>query len=92
MIIYNEQIILLEVVLKIYTFASYMAVLTKDITPTQYAKWRKCSLSNIIKQIKYNRELPQVLEVKRFGRFYLLNVPISMNASTFRKRATLLQK
>lgn len=55
----------------------------KDITLSEYAGYRKCTLSNISKQIRKNRNLPNVIEIKKWGRFYTLMVPIWLNADTY---------
>jgi Fic family protein len=47
---------------------------TKDITPTEYAKMRGCTLQNVTKQIRKGKSLPYVIRVKKFGRFYLLEI------------------
>ncbi|HUM53556.1 MAG TPA: hypothetical protein PK431_17180 [Chitinophagales bacterium] len=60
-------------------------IITKDISPKEYAAWRGCSVSNITKQIRHDRALPGVIKVKGFNRFYLLEVDINMNADTFKE-------
>ena len=64
-----------------------MAVKTKDITPKQYAEFRGCSLSNITKHIRQNgaSNLPHVIRLKNWSRFYLLEVPESLTAATFKE-------
>lgn len=56
---------------------------TKDITPKQYANWYGCSLNNITKHLRKGNSLPHVITIKRWSRFYLLEVPKSLNAKTF---------
>jgi hypothetical protein len=56
---------------------------TKDITPIQYAKWYGCSLANITKHLRKGNSLPYVITIKRWSRFYLLEVPKSLNAKSF---------
>lgn len=56
---------------------------TKDITPLEYAKYRGCSIQNVTKQIRNKRELPHVLKIKHWSRFYTLEVPISLSAKSF---------
>jgi len=69
---------------------------TKDITPKQYAKWKGCTIQNITKHIRAGNELPYVITIKNFSRFYLLEVPHSLNAESFKEGkielATKLQK
>lgn len=48
---------------------------TKEITPTEYAKHRKCSVSNITKHIRNGNQLPFVVRVNKYSRFYTLEVP-----------------
>lgn len=62
--------------------------MTKDVTPKQYAKWYGCTLQNITKQIRKNKELPYVITIKKFSRFYLLEVPNHLNTDSFEKIAT----
>lgn len=60
---------------------------TKDITPAEYAKYRGCSEQNISKHIRNGNalNLAYVIKLKNFGRFYLLEVPAKLNASTFQE-------
>lgn len=48
---------------------------TVDITPKDYAKWRGCTLQNVTKHLRAGNELPHVIDIKRYSRFYLLVVP-----------------
>jgi len=56
---------------------------TKEITPLEYAKYRGCSLANVTKQIRNNRSLPMVIKIKKWSRFYLLEVPANLDANSF---------
>jgi hypothetical protein len=49
----------------------------EQLTPTQYAAIRGVTLQAVTDLIRRNRELPGVLEVKKFGRFYLLDVDVN---------------
>jgi hypothetical protein len=57
---------------------------TKDITPKQYAKWKGCTIQNITKHIRAGNDLPHVITVKNFSRFYLLEVPQELTAESFK--------
>lgn len=56
---------------------------TKDITPLQYAEWYGCTLQNVTKQLRKHRELLGVIRIKKFSRFYLLEVDKKMDAQSF---------
>lgn len=65
---------------------------TKDITPTQYAKIYGCQLDNVTKMIRNNKQLPNVIKITKFSRFYLLTIPATITKSNFWKAyATTLQ-
>lgn len=53
---------------------------TKEITPLQYSKYLGCSVANVSKHLRKNnmQHLPDVIDVKRYSRFYLLVVPASL--------------
>lgn len=53
---------------------------TKEITPLQYANYLNCTVANISKHLRNNKMqfLPDVIEVKRYSRFYLLVVPANL--------------
>lgn len=57
---------------------------TKDITPSEYAAFCGCSLSNITKKIREGAAMPHVIQVKNWSRFYTLEVPITLNADSFK--------
>lgn len=61
-------------------------VKTKDITPAQYAKYYGCTKQNISKHIRNGNalNLPHVITLKNWSRFYLLEVPNWLTRSTFR--------
>lgn len=63
-------------------------MITKDIQPKEYAKWYGCSLQYIGKCIRNGVELPYVLSIKKWSRFYLLVVPESLNAASFTELKT----
>lgn len=50
---------------------------TKEITPLQYSRILKCTVANVSKHLRNNKMqfLPDVIEVKKYSRFYLLVVP-----------------
>lgn len=49
----------------------------EQLTPKQYAEKRGISLSAVTECIRENWTLPAVIEVKKFGRFYLLDVDVN---------------
>lgn len=49
----------------------------ETLTPTQYAEKRGVSLQSVTELIRKERVLPAVTEVKKFGRFYLLEVDVN---------------
>jgi len=61
---------------------------TKEITTKEYADLYPCSRSNVTKQIRNNRPLPLVLEVKKLGRDYVLKVPLDISAKLKKLRQT----
>lgn len=72
---------------------------TKDISPIQYAKWLGLKGPQYIHRLLKNEQfdkLPHVISVKRYSRFYTLEVPEHINAESFklitRKNATKVQK
>jgi len=58
---------------------------TKDITAKEYASYKGCTDQNIGKRIRTGSKLPHVIKIKHFHRFYLLEVPITLNANTFKQ-------
>jgi hypothetical protein len=46
----------------------------EQLTPTQYAELRGISLSAVTDAIRQGWEMPGVIKVNKFGRFYLLDV------------------
>jgi len=67
---------------------------TKDISPVQYAKWYGCSTQNITKHIRNNKwkNLPHILRVKNWSRFYLLEVPKSLTKQSFTENKPIRYK
>lgn len=49
----------------------------EQLTPKQYAEKRGVSLSAVTECIRENWTLPAVIEIKKFGRFYLLDVDVN---------------
>jgi hypothetical protein len=59
---------------------------TKDITPAQYAKLgflKGNSTQNISKHLRLGNPLPHVIKVKRWSRFYTLEVPENIESESF---------
>lgn len=58
---------------------------TKEITPTEYAKWRGVRLAAITKHIrdKNFKNLPYVIEIKNWSRFYIFVVPDFVGLTSF---------
>lgn len=81
----SNNLIFCIVVLKIFFIFVIMPGKTKDITPLQYSKFKKCSLANITKHIRNGNalKLPYVISLKNISRFYLLEVPESLTNDTF---------
>ena len=59
----------------------------KEITAKEYAKLRGCSEQNITKHIRNNNLefLPYVIRIKRFSRFVVLEVPITLTQDSFKE-------
>jgi len=59
---------------------------TKDISPKQYAKWKGCEVQYIHRLLKEERwdRLPHIVSVKRYSRFYTLEVPNNLTANDFK--------
>ncbi len=59
---------------------------TKDITPLEYAKYRGQCVANISKHIRKGNlaGLPHVITIKSWSRFYTLEVPVELNAGSFK--------
>lgn len=55
-----------------------MDLKTKDITAMDYAKYRGMSVQMIRRKIKDNKDLVEVISIKRYSRFYTLEVPESL--------------
>lgn len=50
-------------------------MIKKDMTPAEYAKLAGCSLQNITKHLRKKKpKLPGVISIKKYSRFYLLEV------------------
>ena len=46
----------------------------KKVTPSEYAKLKKITLSGVTKALREERKLQDVTKVEKFGRFYLLTL------------------
>lgn len=59
---------------------------TKEITPIQYADYKGWTLQNVTKHLRKKNNplsgLPDVIDVKRYSRFYLLEVSQSLKVNT----------
>ncbi len=60
---------------------------TKEITPIDYARLMGCSLQNITKHIRKQnfKRLPNVIRIKRYSRFYVLEVPANLSGNSFKE-------
>lgn len=60
--------------------------MTKEITPIQYADYKGWTLQNVTKHLRKKNNalagLPDVIEVKKYSRFYLLEVEESLKVNT----------
>ncbi len=56
---------------------------TKDITPAEYATLYGCCVRNITKHIKADYQLPHVIKVNKFGRFFTLTIPETLTTANF---------
>lgn len=56
-----------------------------QLTPKEYAEKRGVSLSAVTECIRENWTLPAVVEVKKFGRFYILNVDLDQLSKELKK-------
>lgn len=62
-----------------------MASKTKEITPIQYAEWYDCYptyIQRLLRQGRYS-ELPFVSKVRKYSRFWTLEVPADLTGSDF---------
>lgn len=59
---------------------------TIDISPAQYAKWKGCEVQYIHKLLKDEQwaKLPFIIKVKKYSRFYTLEVPSTLTANDFK--------
>lgn len=58
---------------------------TKEITPAQYAKYRGFSPQYVHKILKDGKLelMPEVQEIKKYSRFYVLVVPDTISENSF---------
>jgi hypothetical protein len=60
--------------------------MTKEITPIQYADYKGWTLQNVTKHLRKKKDplsgLPDVIEVKKYSRFYLLEVDNSLKVNS----------
>lgn len=59
---------------------------TKDISPTQYAKWKGCSVQYVHKVLSRGEieKLEFVKQVKKYSRFYTITVPHELTEDSFK--------
>jgi hypothetical protein len=59
----------------------------KEITPQTYAKWYGCKPQYIHRLLKSGdwAELPLILKVKRYSRFYVLEVPKTFGKDSYKE-------
>ena len=60
---------------------------TKEITPIQYAKYYGCNptyIQRLLRAEQYDK-LPFVISVKRYSRFWTLEVPDTLTESDFKE-------
>lgn len=62
---------------------------TKELTPKEYACLYKCSPTYIRKMLIDDKldKLPNVIEIKRYSRFYLLIVPADLSKINFHRNS-----
>lgn len=60
---------------------------TKEITPNEYAKMKGVTKQAVSKMIREGSVLQDVIEIKSFGRFYVLVVPIGLSKKSFKKKS-----
>lgn len=65
-----------------------MPVMQKiEVTPQKYAKWYGCKVQYIHRLLKEERLdlLPNVIRVKKYSRFYVLEVPVGTSKDSFKE-------
>jgi len=71
-----------------------MAIKTKEITPIQYAKYAgvfPTYIQRLLRQERYDK-LPHVIKVRRYSRFWTLEVPETLTESDFIEKKVKLKK
>lgn len=60
---------------------------TKDITPEAYAKLAGCTIQNVTKHLRNKNfeYLPHIVRVKKYSRFYVLEVPQNISKDSFKE-------
>lgn len=58
---------------------------TVDITPEKYAELAGCSIANVTKHLRKEnfKYLPHIIRVKKYSRFYVLEVPETLTKDSF---------
>lgn len=61
--------------------------LLKEITPQKYAKWYGCKVQYVHRMLKETQidKLPYVQRVKKYSRFYVLEVPEWLSKDSFKE-------
>jgi hypothetical protein len=65
-----------------------MAAKTKEITPIQYAEYYGCFptyIQRLLRDGKYDK-LPNVIKVRKYSRFWTLEVPKNLTESDFKEK------
>lgn len=60
--------------------------MAKELTPTEYADLAGYTPQHIHKLLKDGIKLKHVKNVKRYGRFYVLEVPDNLSKESFKKK------
>jgi hypothetical protein len=71
--------------LQVFSKLLFLTMEIKEITPEEYAKWWGCHVS-YIRRLLLNEQfdkLPNVRRVKKYGRFYVLEVPENLSENSF---------
>lgn len=67
---------------------------TKEITPIQYAKWKGWAATYIQRLLRNERydKLPSVIKVRKYSRFWVLEVPEDLTESDFKETFVTTEK
>lgn len=64
---------------------------TKEITPSEYAAYRGCTLQNITLHLRKGNKLPDVIKIKKYSRFYVLVVPAELKIPLIEMKGSVVQ-